>query len=328
MGNAKAKLRPYRSKRDFTITNEPKGKKKGRKPAHRLFVVQKHASSTLHYDFRFSHKKVLKSWILPKGPSLNPSKKRVAVATEDHPVEYAFFEGPVPSGQYGEGEIIIWDQGRIKVEGKTKKSLKKGKLRLHLKGKKLRGAFDLVRTQKGKGDHEDQWVLTKVDDEYAETDGRRKTVTSAKPESILSGETIEDKQTPTPTQSPEEKPTRNPADLEKPSGGQEEFTVVGWIPSENRGSFRSLLLATPQKDGSLQYVGKVGVGFTDENLETIGKRLQRLQRKTSPLGEESELVPDDAQWVRPSQIAEIRFTAKTPSGLLRHASFQNIRNSR
>tara|TARA_R100000027_G_scaffold38992_1_gene28879 strand:+ start:19184 stop:20206 length:1023 start_codon:yes stop_codon:yes gene_type:complete len=323
MGNAKAKLKPYRNKRDFNLTLEPKGKKKGRKPNNRLFVIQKHAGSTLHYDLRFSHKKVLKSWILPKGPSLDPDRKQLAIQAEDHPVEYAFFEGTIPDGQYGAGEVIIWDQGRAKVDGKTKKSLKEGRIRIHLKGKKLRGAFDLVRTKKKS--EGDRWVLVKKNDEHAQRDKRKKSITSAKPASILSGETIEEKISTPPISTDNTVPPANPLEAEKPIAGETECVVIGWIPSTNRDAFGSLLLADENEKGELSYVGRVGIGFTEDDLKTIDNRLKRLQRKTCPLSETPEDVPENSCWVRPSQLATVKFRGHTADGHIRYASFQSIR---
>src|ERR1700756_4025275 len=149
-------LKKYRDMRDFGRTPEPSGgkPKKGKLP---LFVVQKHHASHLHYDFRLEMEGVLKSWAVPKGPSLNPDDKRLAMMVEDHPYDYKDFEGNIPEGNYGGGNVIVWDNGtyepleeprsRLKGEKLLLHQLKAGSLKFTLKGKKLKGEFALVRTQ-------------------------------------------------------------------------------------------------------------------------------------------------------------------------------------
>jgi bifunctional non-homologous end joining protein LigD len=139
-------LEQYQQKRDFKETPEPRGKlhRSGQK---RIFVVQKHDASHLHYDFRLEIDGVLASWAVPKGPTLDPSSKRFATMTEDHPIDYAKFEGTIPEGHYGAGTVMIWDKGSYKVEEDLapEEQLAKGELKVELHGKKLRGAFVLVR---------------------------------------------------------------------------------------------------------------------------------------------------------------------------------------
>jgi bifunctional non-homologous end joining protein LigD len=158
-------LAKYSKKRRFKRTPEPRPKAKTSKSGN-IFVVQKHIASHLHYDFRLEFEGVLKSWAVPKGPSPNPSIKRLAVEVEDHPVEYANFEGPIPEGEYGGGTVMIWDRGTYEAQnGEVAAGLRKGELKFTLKGKKLKGSWVLVRT-KGR-----QWLLIKHRDRYAsETD--------------------------------------------------------------------------------------------------------------------------------------------------------------
>jgi len=189
----KGKLEEYREKRDFRKTGEPSGKKKkpGGKP---VFVIQKHAARTLHYDFRLEHDGVLKSWAVPKGPSTDPGQKRLAVPTEDHPLEYADFEGVIPEGQYGAGAVIVWDAGTYRNikqdeqggEVPMEKALQDGRVAVWLEGKKLKGGYALVRTGKK---HDSRWLLIKMDDE--EADAGRNPV-GAEPKSVLSGRTVEE----------------------------------------------------------------------------------------------------------------------------------------
>lgn len=167
-------LRQYKSKRNFGDTTEPEGKVKRVKSEELIFVVQRHAASRLHYDFRLEMEGVLKSWAVPKGPSLDPKDKRLAMMVEDHPYEYKDFEGSIPKGNYGAGQVEIWDKGTyspIKENKETDqkevlRQLKEGSLKILMKGKKLRGEFALV---KMKNTEDNAWLLIKHDDKYAES---------------------------------------------------------------------------------------------------------------------------------------------------------------
>lgn len=168
-------LNNYNDKRNFDVTQEPK-MILAKSESDLIFVVQKHGSSHLHYDFRLELDGVLKSWTIPKGPSLNPKIKRLAIMVDDHPYSYKDFEGNIPEGNYGAGNVIVWDNGTYipadtsysgTIEDKLKTDLLKGHLRFVLKGKKLKGEFALIQL---KGKKENAWLLIKKRDSYASSD--------------------------------------------------------------------------------------------------------------------------------------------------------------
>jgi len=182
-------LTKYREKRDFEVTPEPKGAAASKRPEKELsFVVQKHQASHLHYDFRLEWKGVLLSWAIPKGPSLDPSVKRLAMPVEDHPLEYGGFEGVIPEGQYGGGTVMVWDCGYWVPEvPDVDAALRAGQLKFSLYGTKLHGSWALVRTVIG-GSPKAKWLLVKHRDGYASTDD----ITVDKPKSALSKKLLAD----------------------------------------------------------------------------------------------------------------------------------------
>jgi bifunctional non-homologous end joining protein LigD len=159
-------LKEYKRKRDFKKTPEPAGEKARSAPG-RQFVIQKHAASRLHYDFRLELDGTLKSWAVPKGPSLDPSVKSLAVQVEDHPLEYATFEGVIPKGEYGGGTVMVWDRGTWEPEEDATKGFKSGRLKFKLHGEKLEGSWALVRMGGRAGDGGKNWLLIKHRDEAA-----------------------------------------------------------------------------------------------------------------------------------------------------------------
>jgi bifunctional non-homologous end joining protein LigD len=181
-------LEEYRAKRDFTRTHEPSGNQ-GQKHKLPIFVVQEHHASTHHYDFRLEADGVLKSWAVPKGPSLDPSVKRLAVQVEDHPIGYATFEGTIPQGQYGGGTVAIWDHGTYeslmddKPEPKTAaEAIEGGRIEFMMHGERLKGKFALIR-MKPRGKGKPQWLLMKLKDDFAEaaSDGKEPKPEPARP---------------------------------------------------------------------------------------------------------------------------------------------------
>jgi bifunctional non-homologous end joining protein LigD len=184
---SRGELQEYRRRRDFAITSEPAGQSRTHKDAHR-FVVQKHDATALHYDFRLEVDGVLKSWAVPKGPSLDPAQKRLAVQTEDHPLEYATFEGTIPEGEYGGGRVLVWDRGTWFPEGDPQEGLRAGKLSFVLEGEKLHGGWSLLRL-KGRGRGR-SWLLIKRRDRQARPVAEFD-VTREQPGSVVSGRSLE-----------------------------------------------------------------------------------------------------------------------------------------
>jgi DNA ligase D-like protein (predicted 3'-phosphoesterase) len=189
----KEKLEEYRSKRDFDQSDEPAGDD-GAHNKEPIFVIQKHDASSLHYDFRLEVDGVLKSWAVPKGPSTDPSSKRLALPTEDHPLEYRDFEGVIPEGEYGAGVVLVWDtgpyrnlRGEKEEESRTmKESIEEGKIEVWLEGEKVQGGYAVVQTSSGENE---RWLLIKMDDDAADA---RRNPTSTEPASVLSNRTLEE----------------------------------------------------------------------------------------------------------------------------------------
>lgn len=188
-------MKTYNEKRDFSKTPEPKNgasQKKGVKP---IFVIQKHDATNLHYDFRLEIGNTLKSWSVPKGPSTNPAIKRMAIPTEDHPLAYADFEGTIPEGEYGGGTVMIWDRGSIESIKKDEngdlipleESYDMESIEVELHGKKLKGAYTLVRMKGGK--MRGNWLLMKQNDKYANS---KKEIVEAEPKSVETGRSLEE----------------------------------------------------------------------------------------------------------------------------------------
>src|SRR6266851_1214871 len=179
-------LQRYHRKRDFGQTPEPKGSVTAQRRAGLRFVVQKHAARSLHYDFRLELDGTLKSWAVPKGPSLDPHVRRMAVHVEDHPLCYANFEGVIPPGQYGAGTVIVWDRGEWVPLEDPRAGYRKGKLKFELHGGKLRGRWNLVRIRSRAGERQEPWLLIKEDDGEARP-ASEYDVVEAEPGSVLAG---------------------------------------------------------------------------------------------------------------------------------------------
>jgi bifunctional non-homologous end joining protein LigD len=185
-------LEKYHEKRDFTHTSEPFGEERAGE-GKGIFVVQKHAARQLHYDFRLEMEGVLKSWAIPKGPSLDPAARRLAVHVEDHPLEYADFEGTIQEGEYGAGTVLVWDRGTWMPVGNAEDGYAQGNLKFSLRGEKLRGSWALVR-MKGRAGMEqgkENWLLIKERDEEARP-GAEAEIVRRMPRSVLTGRSMEE----------------------------------------------------------------------------------------------------------------------------------------
>ncbi|MFL5057496.1 MAG: DNA polymerase ligase N-terminal domain-containing protein, partial [Microvirga sp.] len=185
-GPAPESLLAYRGKRDFARSPEPKGRPEA--AAGDRFCVQKHDARRLHYDLRLELDGVLKSWAVTRGPSLAVGEKRLAVHTEDHPLEYLTFEGVIPQGEYGGGTMIVWDEGRWAPEGDPRAGYKNGHLAFALDGRRLKGRWHLVRTRPKPREKKEQWLLLKADDGFARPPGSPE-ITAEETTSVLSGRT-------------------------------------------------------------------------------------------------------------------------------------------
>lgn len=183
-------LELYRKKRNFGITPEPEGKTIKRTGTALTYIIQKHRASHMHYDFRLELNGVLLSWAVPKGPSLDPAHKRLAMQTEDHPIEYGSFEGTIPPKQYGAGTVMLWDQGTWSPTGDAEADYKKGRLKFDLNGEKLHGGWMLVKSRGGKYGAGNAWFLIKETDDYARRGDPL--VVDELPDSVVSGRTLEE----------------------------------------------------------------------------------------------------------------------------------------
>lgn len=274
-------MNEYQKKRDFSATSEPSGKKKAGAEKDALeFVVQKHQATRLHYDLRLELYGVLKSWAVPKGPSLNPADKRLAIQVEDHPFDYRTFEGTIPEGSYGAGDVIVWDAGTYEVAGadnrqdseaKIAKDLEKGHLDIILHGKKLKGEFVLIRT---KGEDGKQWLLMKKKDQYASDED-----VTAKDKSILSHRKIAPKISR--SKSPKEIKPRTPGKKQKMPAMvkpmlatlvDEPFNGKDWLYEIKWDGYRVLSML---QEGKVKLFSRSGQNFNSQ-FPSIVEELEKL----------------------------------------------------
>jgi bifunctional non-homologous end joining protein LigD len=294
-------LESYAKKRDFSKTPEPSGAKAARaaKGEALRFVVQMHRASRLHYDFRLEADGVLKSWAIPKGPSFDTREKRLAVAVEDHPLDYRDFEGTIPEGNYGAGEVIVWDRGTYRLlEGTSlTEQIAKGSVKFEMSGKKLHGSFALVHI-KGRGGEENAWLLIKERDEFVDPEWR----VEDHAESVKSGKTLAeikaDRKAPQWTSSkPVDMPVKRRAAAQTleplpvvtspmlATAIDEAFDDPKWLFELKWDGYRAL--TTIDRDGGVSIVSRNGNDFTEKfpELQTLGAAF-----KERPLIIDGEIV--------------------------------------
>lgn len=276
-------LSKYNKKRDFKQTSEPEGKI-AKSKNELIFVVQKHAASHLHYDFRLEMDGVLKSWAIPKGPSVDPQVKRLAMMVEDHPYSYKDFEGTIPEGNYGAGNVIVWDNGTYKAEentvGREKQllaDLKKGRLSFILKGKKLKGEFSLVKLH---GKQENAWLLIKKQDKYASDSDilvKNKSVISKRSLDELQEKSkkIEAKTIDEETDKPVKKKPENKAAFIKPmlaNTVEKPFDNEDWIFENKYDGYRTISVINPDK---IELFSRNKISFTS-SFKPIADELGKI----------------------------------------------------
>lgn len=270
-------LSEYRQKRNFDRTSEPDGTAAA--GDRRLFVVQKHAASRLHYDFRLELDGVLLSWAVPKGPSLDPSQKRLAVQVEDHPLDYGTFEGTIPAGEYGGGTVMLWDRGEWAPRGDPRKGMQKGSLKFALKGEKLTGSWSLFRIEHNeKG--QDNWLLVKQEDEFAIHPGSADIVATA-PASVASGRSMDQISAgEEPAEKPMQKPPPAPPD---PSRLQDARKKA--LPETFRPQLATLVKSAPEGSDWLHEIKLDGyrlMAFVKENSVRLVTRNGKNWTKRFP----------------------------------------------
>jgi len=247
-------LDEYNRKRDFSATPEPGGTPAGKrgKQAALQYCIQKHDATRLHYDFRLELDGTLKSWAIPKGPSLDPKARRLAVHVEDHPLEYATFEGSIPEGHYGAGDVIVWDRGVWVPQGDPEEGYRKGKLKFAVEGEKLSGSWNLVRTRMD--GNKEQWFLIKSNDETARPEGEYDIVRE-QPDSVLSDRTLIPRQRGKAKAEAAAKPAKTPARRRSREAEEHATTLSGARPAPLPESLKPQLatLVESVPDGDWRY---------------------------------------------------------------------------
>jgi bifunctional non-homologous end joining protein LigD len=304
-------LETYRKKRNFAATTEPKGAAAPVADSN-IFVVQKHDATRLHYDFRLALDGVLKSWAVTRGPSLDPGEKRLAVAVEDHPLEYGDFEGTIAKGEYGGGSVIVWDNGTWAPIGDAHRGLKKGHLEFELHGQKLNGRWHLVRMHGKPGEKRENWLLIKGDDEFARpADGAD--ILEDRPESIKTGRTIDELDGESPGWSSNTGPIEKPESAE-PNRAAIEGAAPGPMPGFVEPMLATLTKSPPAaerwlheikfdgyrlqahiEDGKVTLWTRGGLDWTKKFGDSIQEALRNLPVRTALI--DGELVAENASGI-------------------------------
>jgi len=326
-------LATYRQKRDFAKTREPSGK--AQRGTGNSYVIQKHDASHLHYDFRLELGGVLLSWAVPKGPTLDPNVKRLAVQTEDHPLEYGGFEGTIPEGEYGGGTVMVWDRGTWEPDGDAQQAYKKGHLSFQLHGEKLTGGWHLVRTQRS-GQKQNTWLLFKAKDEAAKTGDTSLLETKAK--SALTGRDLKAIAAGKPSKPAKVKAGKPiPAKTKREASAQRaaKGAARAPMPQHIEPELATLVAATPEGDdfihevkfdgyrviarvdaGSVQLLTRGGEDWTDR-MPTLRAALEKLKVESAIL--DGEFVALDQRGVTDFQLLQNAFSDKSRAPLAYYA---------
>ncbi len=306
----KASLTAYQKKRDFTKTREPKGKVEPTQKSR--FVIQKHDASHLHFDLRLEIDGVLKSWAIPKGPSLDPSNKRLAVQVEDHPLDYGTFEGTIPKKEYGGGTVMLWDEGTFEVlSGNPQEELESGMLKIVFAGQRMRGLWALIRMKQKEDEHAINWLLIKEKDDYVQTEGEDLTErfmnsvkTARSMEEIAKGTTSKSlKKVPMPR---EFKPELATLVTAAPKGDD-------WIHEVKLDGYRILAFL---KNGEVRLVSRNGLDWTAK-FEQVAESVAQLPITEAIL--DGEVVILDKNGI--SDFAALQAFAENPQGKLDYFVF-------
>jgi len=304
---AAAKLAKYRSKRDFSRTSEPSGAKT-RARAGNSFVIQKHAARRLHYDFRLELDGVLLSWAVPKGPSLSPAERRLAVRTEDHPLDYADFEGVIPKGQYGGGTVVVWDRGRWTPDGDPHEMVQRGRLTFDLDGEKLHGRWHLIKTRPQ--DSQETWLLFKGKDDAAND---KLDIVAKRPESVLSGKTVEEVAE-APERVWESDRVAEPTVAERRAA---RIASVGAKRPAPAARSRTRHAPATNQEELLELVGKLPLGFELTNLDRVMYPEQGITK-----GELIAYLAVVADWMLPHVANRPLTLVRCPEGHKKHCFYQ------
>ncbi|MBC8056208.1 MAG: DNA ligase D [Rhizobiales bacterium] len=326
-------LADYHRMRDFAQTPEPRDAA-STSTGGLSFVIQKHAARNLHYDFRLELDGTLKSWAVPKGPSLDPSVKRMALQVEDHPMSYADFEGTIPPKHYGAGTVIVWDRGGWSPVGDARSGLRDGHLKFDLAGEKLCGRWALVRMKPRRGERQPTWLLMKERDDAARAADEFDVLT-AEPGSVLAAKKPSRKAAARAEKctEPAALPQMLAPQIKLKTLQRQEFVIGGYTdPKGRRSGIGALLLGAHDATGALRYAGNVDTGFDERMLADLKQRLTKLDTARSPftdppakVGARSDSTP---HWVEPKLIAEVSFAQWTTRGRIRHAVFHGLRDDK
>ena len=310
-------LRVYQRKRDFAITPEPRGSA-AKKPSRSAkeggqFVIQKHAARRLHYDFRLELDGTMKSWAVTRGPSLVPGEKRLAVHTEDHPIEYNKFEGIIPKGQYGGGTVMIWDRGRWIPEGDPRRGYAKGHLSFRLEGEKLSGNWHLVRMRPRKGEKQEPWLFIKASDETAR-DPKAPDILEEMPNSVVSGRSIEEITLNKPAKKRKSKPKITTWNSNRKSAA-EPMKSAGMNTAAKNTAAKPKRKATTKRRAEASRSGRKRSAPTLDPAKISGSRPARLPDFLPPcLASLHAKAPSGSQWLHEIKFDGYRIQSRLELG--------------